>query len=69
MQISTQSQVYPWQYPLSELFAEVSASGVMTQRDRCNLKNFLLNTDLSEEARMAVDRLLQGIRRGRIKLA
>jgi hypothetical protein len=69
MQVSASAQGYPWQYPFSELFAQVSSSGVITEFDRHNLKNFLLTTDLSEEARMAVDRLLQGIRRGRIRLS
>lgn len=54
---------------LSDLFARVSTSGQMTVHDRRGLKMVLLSDAIDEEVRLSVDRLLQGIRRGCIKLA
>lgn len=58
-----------WKETLSELFARVMTSGEVTTCDRTQLKILLLDSDLPEEARLSIDRILQGIRRGRIELA
>ena len=56
------------QVTLSDLFLRISISGEVTTNDQSDLKEVLLDERLAEEERMVVDRLLQGIRRGRIKL-
>ncbi|MEL6138131.1 MAG: hypothetical protein AAFR42_12080 [Cyanobacteria bacterium J06628_6] len=58
-----------WKETLSELFVRVMTSGEVTVCDRTQLKALLLETDLPDEARLSIDRILQGIRRGRIELA
>ncbi|MEO0758721.1 MAG: hypothetical protein AAFY78_17810 [Cyanobacteria bacterium J06648_16] len=58
-----------WKETLSELFVRVMTSGEVTVCDRTLLKALLLETDLPDEARLSIDRILQGIRRGRIELA
>ncbi len=58
-----------WKETLSELFVRVMTSGEVTVGDRTLLQDILLNNDLPEEARLSIDRILQGIRRGRIELA
>ncbi|MEO1589785.1 MAG: hypothetical protein AAFU71_00695 [Cyanobacteria bacterium J06632_22] len=58
-----------WKETLSELFVRVMTSGEVTACDRAQLKALLLNNDLPDEARLSIDRILQGIRRGRIEMA
>ena len=57
-----------WKETLSELFVQTMATGELTQRDRTQLKALLLDYDLPEEARLSIDRIFQGIRKGRIEL-
>lgn len=51
---------------LVELFATASVSGRLTVADRYGLMAALLEDSLPEEQLWAIDRLLHGVRRGRI---
>lgn len=53
---------------LSELFAQASDYGYLTRVDRYRLMMALLESSLSDEEQAAIDRLLYGVRRGRIRL-
>lgn len=53
---------------LSELFAEVSSSGRMTAQDCQHLKLVLLENQISDEEKRAIDRLLYAVRLGRIQV-
>ncbi|MEO0541032.1 MAG: hypothetical protein AAFZ80_09235 [Cyanobacteria bacterium P01_A01_bin.105] len=61
-------QPLAWNDTLSELVMRVMSSSEVTARDRVQLKALLLEDDLPDEARLAIDRILQGIRRGRLEL-
>ncbi|WP_275993826.1 hypothetical protein [Argonema antarcticum] len=51
---------------ISELFAQVSASGRITLADRYGLMAALLDESLEEEQRTAIDRLIRALCKGRI---
>jgi hypothetical protein len=53
---------------LSDLFAEVSTSGHLTQADRYGLMAALLEDNLGTEELSVIDRLLRAVRRGRLTL-
>ena len=53
---------------LSDLFAQVTSSGNITLADRYGLKAAILANSLSEEEQTIVDRLLYGVRRGRLQM-
>lgn len=55
-------------YNISDLFAQASNCGYLTQVDCYQLTLALLGTPLSEEEQAAIDRLLYAVRRGRIRL-
>ncbi len=54
---------------LSDLFAQVSISGCITQADRYGLMAALLEEELGSEERSVIDRLLRAVRRGRLTIA
>ncbi|HEY9866988.1 MAG TPA: hypothetical protein V6D21_22635 [Candidatus Obscuribacterales bacterium] len=56
------------QSALSDLFAQVNATGNLTVADRYGLLAAILDESLSEEERRCVDRLLRGVYRGKIKI-
>jgi hypothetical protein len=53
---------------LSELFAAAAISGSLTIADRYGILAALLKDTLTLEERSAIDRLLHGVRRGRVAL-
>lgn len=53
---------------LSDLFAEVTSSGNITLADRYGLKAAILDNSLTEEEQTILDRLLYGVRRGRLQM-
>ncbi|MGI0487171.1 hypothetical protein ACN4EK_17150 [Pantanalinema rosaneae CENA516] len=53
---------------LSELFAQVSTTHVMTLADRYGIQAALLGEVMSEEDRQMVDRLLYALRHGRVQV-
>lgn len=53
---------------LSELFAAAAISGCLTIADRYGLLAALLKDSLTSEESAAIDRLLHGVRRGRVVL-
>ncbi|HEY9892296.1 MAG TPA: hypothetical protein V6D37_10910 [Candidatus Sericytochromatia bacterium] len=53
---------------ISDLFAYASTSGTLTLADRYGLMAALLEDSLTEEERMAIDRLLRSLYRGRMKI-
>jgi len=53
---------------LSDLFAEVTSSGNITLADRYGLKAAILEGCLTEEEQSSLDRLLYGVRRGRLQM-
>jgi Trp operon repressor len=53
----------------SSLFAQVCATNKLTLADRYRIKAALLSGNLDQEELGCVDRLLYGVRRGRIKLS
>ncbi|GAP95860.1 hypothetical protein [Leptolyngbya sp. NIES-2104] len=53
---------------LSEVFAKVSSSGRMTLQDCQHLRTVLLENQISDEEKQAIDRLLYAIRLGRIQV-
>lgn len=53
---------------LSDLFADVTSSGHITLADRYGLKAAILENCLSEEEQTSLDRLLYGVRRGRLQI-
>jgi hypothetical protein len=56
------------QSALSDLFAQVNATGYITLADRYGLMAAIFDESLTEEERCSVDRLLRSVRRGRIKI-
>jgi hypothetical protein len=52
----------------SDLFAQVSTSGYLTQADRYGLMAALLEENLGTEELSVIDRLLRAVRRGRLTL-
>ena len=54
---------------ISELFFQVSRSGQIAHADRYGLMAAVMNENLAEEERSAVDRLLYAISRGRVQLS
>ncbi|MFG3819489.1 hypothetical protein [Limnothrix redekei] len=55
-------------FALSELFAQVTATGRLTLADRYGLLAALLDDSITEEERASIDRLLRSIRRGRVEI-
>lgn len=53
---------------LSDLFAQVTSSGLITLADRYGLMAALLEEELAEPERASIDRLLRALRRGRLKV-
>lgn len=53
---------------LSELFATAAISGSLTIADRYGILAALLKDGLTLEESAAIDRLLHGVRRGRVAL-
>ncbi|HEY9616863.1 MAG TPA: hypothetical protein V6C64_08485 [Microcoleaceae cyanobacterium] len=53
---------------LSELFAQVSTTNMMTLADRYGIQAALLAEVISEEDRQMLDRLLYALRHGRVQL-
>lgn len=53
---------------LSDLFADVTSSGRITLADRYGIKAAILEGCLSEEELTILDRLLYGVRRGRLQM-
>jgi hypothetical protein len=53
---------------ISDLFAQVSASGKITLADRYGLMAALLEESLTQEERDCIERLLRSVRRGRLKI-
>lgn len=53
---------------ISELFAQVTATGVLTLADRYGLMAALLDESISEEERSCIDRLLYALRKGRVQV-
>ncbi|MBL1178500.1 hypothetical protein [Pantanalinema sp. GBBB05] len=53
---------------LSELFAQVSTTNVLTLADRYGIQAALLNEAMSDEDRQMVDRLLYALRHRRIQI-
>lgn len=53
---------------LSELFAEVSASRRLTLADRYGLMAAMLDENLGEEEKAAIDRMLRSVRLGRVRV-
>ncbi|MCA1991733.1 MAG: hypothetical protein LDL41_06765 [Coleofasciculus sp. S288] len=53
---------------ISDLFAQASSSGQITEADQYVLRAALLEDSLTDEERAAIDRLLHAVCRGRMKL-
>ena len=53
---------------VSELFAQVTASGRLTIADRYGLMAAVLDESLDDEARYSIDRLLRAVCRGRVQI-
>ncbi|MFB2934248.1 hypothetical protein ACE1B6_03135 [Aerosakkonemataceae cyanobacterium BLCC-F154] len=51
---------------ISELYAQVSNSGQLTLADRYGLMAAVLDESLDEEQRMAVNRIIYGIHKGKL---
>lgn len=51
---------------MAELFAQTSLTGRLTLADRYGLLAALLQDSLADEDRQAIDRLIYGIRHGRV---
>jgi hypothetical protein len=54
---------------LSDLFAQVSISGRVTQADRYGLMAAVLDEELGLEERSVIDRMLRSVCRGRVAIA
>lgn len=63
-----QAQISLLPFALAELFAQVSKSGAITLADRYGLMAAFLNESLSEDDKSAIDRILYGVRKGRVKM-
>lgn len=64
--MSHQIQLLP--AALFDLFAQVTTSGCITLADRYGMMAALLENSLSEEEQSIIDRLLYGVRRGRLQV-
>lgn len=53
---------------IAELFSSVYHRGTITRSDRLGLMAAFLSNALTTEERLAIDRLLYAIRRGRLKI-
>lgn len=53
---------------LSELYAQATISGKITQADRYGLMAALLDDSLTEEEQQSIERLLYALQRGRMKI-
>lgn len=53
---------------IAELFGSAFQKGGLTSSDRFELMSAFLNNALTIEDRLAIDRLLYAVRRGRIKM-
>lgn len=53
---------------MAELFAQVSWSGQVTLADRYGLMAAFLGDNIDEEERDAIDRIIHGFYRGRMKI-
>lgn len=56
------------QNPIADLFSTVWSSGCVTRRDRLQLMTTILQGQIGEEERAAIDRLLYAVRRGWLRL-
>ena len=65
---SRPSQIHLLPGALGELFAQVSNSRRITLADRYGLMAALLEEELTEQERAAIDRLLRAIRRGQLQI-
>lgn len=54
--------------PIADLFSTVWSAGCVTRKDRFQLMNALLQGQLGDEERAAIDRLLYAVRRGWLNL-
>lgn len=62
-------EIHPLQSALSDMFAQISESRQVTLADRYGLLALMLCNNLSEEERIAIDRLLRAVKRGRVKIS
>ncbi len=53
---------------VSDMFAQASNSGKLTQGDRYGLMAAMLSDSLANEDREAIERLLYAVRRGRLSV-
>ena len=53
---------------ISELFAQVAHTGIITKADRYGLMAAILSETISEEERWAIDRTLRALCRGRVQM-
>jgi len=61
-------EIHPLPCAISELFAQVTASGKITLADRYGLLSVLLHEAASEDELDCIDRLLYGLRKGRVQV-
>jgi hypothetical protein len=61
-------KILPLPCAISELFAQVSASGKITLADRYGILAVLLYEPTSEEDLYCIDRILYALRKGRLQL-
>ncbi len=54
---------------VSAILADTAETGVLTQGDRYGLLAAVLDEDLPDEERRAVNRILRAVHRGRVQLA
>ncbi|MCC5896925.1 MAG: hypothetical protein JJU32_03275 [Phormidium sp. BM_Day4_Bin.17] len=50
--------------PVTDLFFQVWCAGTVGPDDRCQVRDVLLTDSMSEEDRLAIDRLIHCVRRG-----
>lgn len=62
-------KILPLPCAISELFAQVSASGKITIADRYGILAVLLYEPISEEDLYCIDRILYALRKGRVQLS
>jgi hypothetical protein len=61
-------QILPIPGAISEIFATTTNSGQITLADRYGLMAAMLDENISEEERRSIDRLLYGVRKGRVQI-
>lgn len=54
---------------ISEIFVTVSETGILTKSDRYGLMAAMLNENLDEEERRAIDRMFRAIKRGLVSVS